>query len=76
VSKRHVDCSRTGEVKNTVPNHVFKLSMRGFRNIVTLYGFCGLFCGSDGIGLVNGVLVASNVPAGVRHMFAYWSYWN
>jgi hypothetical protein len=42
-----------------------------------VYGFCSLFYGSDGIGLVYGVLVASDAPAGVRYIiFAYLSYWS
>jgi len=42
-----------------------------------VYGYCSLFYGSDGIGLVYGVLVASNAPGDVRYiMFAHWSYWS
>lgn len=33
-----------------------------------MYGFCSLFYCSDGIGLVYGVLVASNAPAGVHYI--------
>jgi hypothetical protein len=53
MSKRHVDCSRTGVIKNTIlRNHVFKHFPCEDLGIYD-YGFCSLFYDSDGIGLLS-----------------------
>ena len=43
-------------------------SVRGFRNFQYVYGFCSLFYGSYGIGVLYGALVVSNAPAGVSYI--------